>query len=745
MAAVNHFSYCIGFTKINLQALLPKSDNTMPLHHRDYRRGQTMFNCGYEIEMCEISYLDILGFSMYDRIMEPEVPIALRMQGFLLLGVTRIFAKKVDYLHQDCNVVLITLRKATVAIEVTLPEDASQAPFHSVTLPETFELDALDLDNDSYDGCTDTYFEFQGPRYTSQESAGHHTYRSDGHYSLELNEFLMYTEQIPCGRDPYIAVSLTEVDISFGSRTFMDQVMGSAPQQKVKEFGPEPMDEDVPGGNGGDFSDPGPSEHILRFSDAGPSIQDERFNERFPEDSVIDNLAEMEIMRDTDNLTEMEIMRDAIPELQSYDHLLHHHNVSDAGESRGSKDQLRNVKEIPSPILEDVIVSGGQSVPFELHPEPPASAASKDPTNVDSHISFRHASPHLALRPSPPSEKPKPRQKKRKQFFDESTVLTNRYGIMKKALEDSSDLVQKRKKLPCSNIDLWKFNNHFRKDQIFLAPLISGLCVDLCDVSKKDFILEKPHLAVVEEDNVQPSPAQTPAAMQNEDMEIGRLRQDEGPASSVFPESLLPSGRELTPDIEPSTEPLFGMTSQSQLLPTSDLETSTGLFGSEVQTPMIFTEERLGIDNTGLSDIPEYTFEAQMWHLWQDDLGFLEVDNNSPVGSQGTQEVDALSARTRAVAQYLKRQSPIAELSDDVPRDLSLNKILEGKKRKLCSRMFFETLVRMIFSFSHVLKSYGLIDVEQGEPYGDSTPGDATENEIPLANNSSFDWRILRS
>lgn len=45
----------------------------------------------------------------------------------------------------------------------------------------------------------------------------------------------------------------------------------------------------------------------------------------------------------------------------------------------------------------------------------------------------------------------------------------------------------------------------------------------------------------------------------------------------------------------------------------------------------------------------------------------------------------------RAVAQYLKSQSP-----EDLSSDLSLNKILEGKRRKLCARMFFETLV--IFS-----------------------------------------------
>lgn len=82
--------------------------------------------------------------------MFPEVPIALRLSGHLLLGVVRIYSKKVDYLHHDCNVFLSHIRTAIATIQVNLPEDASHAPFHSVTLPATFELDALNLDDAIY-------------------------------------------------------------------------------------------------------------------------------------------------------------------------------------------------------------------------------------------------------------------------------------------------------------------------------------------------------------------------------------------------------------------------------------------------------------------------------------------------------------------------------------------------------------------------------------------------------------------
>lgn len=75
-----------------------------------------------------------------------------------------------------------------------------------------------------------------------------------------------------------------------------------------------------------------------------------------------------------------------------------------------------------------------------------------------------------------------------------------------------------------------------------------------------------------------------------------------------------------------------------------------------------------------------------------------------------------MSARTRAVAQYLKRQLSATPLSDKSGEsssgDLSMNKILEGKPRKICARMFSEALV---------LKNYGLVDLHQEEAYNDIT------------------------
>ena len=45
---------------------------------------------------------------------------------------------------------------------------------------------------------------------------------------------------------------------------------------------------------------------------------------------------------------------------------------------------------------------------------------------------------------------------------------------MKRALEDCSDLVRKRRKIPCSALGVWKLNNNRRMEQVFNEPSLTG-------------------------------------------------------------------------------------------------------------------------------------------------------------------------------------------------------------------------------------------------------------------------------
>ncbi|GMH10346.1 hypothetical protein Nepgr_012187 [Nepenthes gracilis] len=85
-----------------------------------------------------------IGFSV-DSILFPEVPIALRLSSHLLLGVVRIYSRKVNYLFDDCSEALLKVKQAFRSAAVDLPPEESTAPYHSITLPETFDLDDFEL------------------------------------------------------------------------------------------------------------------------------------------------------------------------------------------------------------------------------------------------------------------------------------------------------------------------------------------------------------------------------------------------------------------------------------------------------------------------------------------------------------------------------------------------------------------------------------------------------------------------
>ncbi|EYU31343.1 hypothetical protein MIMGU_mgv1a005279mg [Erythranthe guttata] len=147
--------------------------------------------------------------STVERIMFPEVPIALRMSGHLLLGVVRIYSKQVDYLYEDCNEIRITINRVFTTVNVNLPNDATHASFKSVTLPENFNLDSFELDDFRNDWSEDSH--------------------------LLRQEDITLTEQIPTDRDPYIVIHFNEHDLKDSSFTGDNS-----------ESTHEPMDEDVP-------------------------------------------------------------------------------------------------------------------------------------------------------------------------------------------------------------------------------------------------------------------------------------------------------------------------------------------------------------------------------------------------------------------------------------------------------------------------------------------------------------------
>ncbi|XP_043691696.1 sister chromatid cohesion 1 protein 3-like [Telopea speciosissima] len=593
-------------------------------------------------------------------IMYQEVPIALRLSAHLLLGVVRIYSKKVDYFRCDSNEIRIRIYNAFGSAVVNLPEDATHAPFHSVTLPETFELVSWYLDAElSLDGSPDN--------------------------NIKRWEEITLIDQIPAEGNTYIAFFIDEdirMDISLPA--------------EIPEI--SPMEESAPLST--------PVTNAVGISYPDPRVQPEASNQRHTEVTAFQGLPETEVMRDS----VYNIGSENLPYLSS-----------DAIEQNRQFNQNTSRKKTLSPIVEDMLVSGGKSEPFQLHPLPPTSVTSEEaPDGFDTHFLLGRMSPGLVIQPTPPAEKQEVRPRKRKQLFDQSVVLTNKF--MKESLRDPSRLVCPRKKLPCTDLDVWRFNNRLRMERVFLEPSISGLCTNLQNIYKKDFISSKVGSIPTEDAPAELRGAQSPAPTPVLDKEIEHLQFVEGhvgpssipemPSSGLVPSPLRRD--EFTPinasSLGSGPESQSGMFAGTSVLPAPDLEGSTRPAGSEPGTSMTHFEEHFSLKHTSLSDVPELLNSAEA-----DDLNFLEAYETSTsklTGYRENEEVDTLSLRTRAVAQYLRRQSPSTPNSKGPSEILSLNKILEGKTRKISARMFFETLV---------LSSKGLIDVQQEETYGDIT------------------------
>jgi len=79
-----------------------------------------------------------------DKILQDEMDVvSYRVLGYLLLGIVRIYSRKVEYVLDDCNEMLIKFNKF-----VDNREDFAHVETlrMSISIPERLQLDAFELD-----------------------------------------------------------------------------------------------------------------------------------------------------------------------------------------------------------------------------------------------------------------------------------------------------------------------------------------------------------------------------------------------------------------------------------------------------------------------------------------------------------------------------------------------------------------------------------------------------------------------
>ncbi|KAL5983306.1 hypothetical protein ACLOJK_017390 [Asimina triloba] len=570
-------------------------------------------------------------------------------------------------LNPDAAIVALDI-SAFASVQVNLPEDATNAPFQSITLPETFDLDALELD--------DMIYWTQG---------------LDNH--LKTFEEITLVEQIPAEGDPYVCFLVDEVhlllllfmrsliDIPMDTSPPMDlpmdlprdsTMMGTSPIVDLADDGARPMEEDAPPL----FS----RDHAAGSSLSGPVNATEESNQKLHEDNFHEDPPEIEIRRDAGPSGPGNIP-----------------DIPDFGDDTVVQDEHfdPNItqKEFLSPIMEGNSASGEESQPSRLHLMP-TFRSEEEPVNLGSRLPSGPTLPELGIQPTPPA-----RPRRRKQFIDKELVITNH--VMRNQIENASSLVHKRKKGPVSTLDIWRFEKIRKMDHSILEPLLCGMSIDLREVFFRTYTASEAPSQQPQDADAPPQPrdadaspqpldagvppqprdAGSPGGIPFSEMEIEHPRFDEGHFEMPdFGPS--PSRREeLTPsparDLESGSQ--IGKFLEIETLPTPELSVYAGAADPESENPRVASQERLPVEVTSLPDIPEilrsaepmtphqgeqlvgetsvpsfldvlHSAETEVSCLLANDceLNFLEAENSTiHKGGSAESDVDTLSVRTR--------------------------------------------------------------------------------------------------
>lgn len=623
-----------------------------------------------------------------DSIMFPEVPIALRLSGHLLLGVVRIYSKKVNYLYQDCSDALAKIKQAFNSVQVDLPPGATSAPFHSITLPETFEFD--DMEEELRYGIPDMHVTTRDQITLSHWPQG---FDARPHFGPD--------EQVPGRVDPYTMIYLDEESRIHRSPPRPQFPSPLIPSMEEDVLPPLPMDDTM----GLDQMDI----EINVLEEAARGLMEEPLHEHIPE---------------------RETLRSAVGIPQQEPFLIGLEEVERSTEI-GDEVEGQRMDDIERPVLEEIPVLGDGTPAFEWGRTPSSRRTpGETPGNEDLlTTALGGMSPALTVMPTPtkspaPEEKRK-RSRKKRPLFDESIVLSNKF--MKKQLEDTDDLCRTRTRVPCSKLEIWKAYRNSHIQQSFSEPSLPGMSTDLQEIFKKVFTGQGVRVAFAEPPTTgfREGHEESPKSPQAPEIETTRLAPPEveavSPVGFGTPHRMEEPTFQATEEIELEAQ-MPEVLEPEVIVELGEVRTDepTGL---EFETP---SQHGLGeAEQVPLEEVPSVGLSVYEEEGDQG-LKFLEEDSRYAASVAAVEQefneepgmgdaakrrrVDdstGWSVRTRAVAQYL--QAAFQKL-DTSQEKLNLGQMLARRTRKESARMFFETLV---------LKSKDYLEVKQEEPYAD--------------------------
>ncbi|XP_062226005.1 sister chromatid cohesion 1 protein 2-like [Phragmites australis] len=294
-------------------------------------------------------------------------------------------------------------------------------------------------------------------------------------------------------------------------------------------------------------------------------------------------------------------------------------------------------------------------------------------------------------------------------LYDEDIVLSNE--MLKKAIEDTKDLVHQRRKAPHTYLEIWKVEKIGCLLDTFMDPLIPyQTSVHLAHItapeapesSRGESVKARKCLSYKRSESSH-SCKDAGNTERESILDEPRKRELDEPTDFESPAGCYTEKRHLQDDV---CECHDAMTKENDTQvkgdePSSVVPSKKGPHESENHIPLHNEALYAALDN---------------------------IDEDIPMDEEHTRGEGFLSStRTRKIARCF-HELFLHQNRKQGTKSVSLNQALEGKKRKTSARFFYETLI---------LKSHGLIEVNQEQPYEDImlSPTPQLEAEVGRSGN----------
>ncbi|XP_042477211.1 sister chromatid cohesion 1 protein 2 isoform X2 [Macadamia integrifolia] len=401
--------------------------------------------CHKKLKKDQVTVTDIP--SSVDEIIH-EVTITYRVLSYLLLGVVRIYSKKVDYLYHDCNDILVRIKKFSVSGKANPQKEVMCEQHVSITLPDRFELDAFDLEVSE-----DVLRRNIKPREEMLEEALEDEARE--YYSLNKNDSSELSFQPNILPSAYLTFDgvysphVRDLDMVVNMVLTQSQNPSSSESNMKSQFvqeecqDPDMLQTEVP-------LDMGP-----QFDKVDNRAEKINFLE-MPQLNIKEHhaLTEGHPVAITPGRTPRE---SEVPCLNTF---------GGSEEPMDLDNQTKKVKFLEMPPLD--IEHGVSTDEHQI-------AITPDGTRHESKYTCApgSATPEFLAVPTPAQKEQVRISRKRKHVYDEVIVLPNK--VLRHSIHDSSGLAAKRTKAPHTALDVWRAHRMSRLRQDFTEPLLLGI------------------------------------------------------------------------------------------------------------------------------------------------------------------------------------------------------------------------------------------------------------------------------